>query len=58
MTNDDLLIQKKEEQQRPFLELPVPEPTRRKIEEPKREPKRVIIIDTLDDDCEDFTIDL
>ena len=58
MSYEDLPIIKREEPQRPFLELPLPETTQPELDEPKPEPKRVIIIDTLDDAVDDFTIDL
>ena len=47
----------KQEEQRPFLELPLPPPPEPKIKE-EAEPKRVIIIDTQNDDSNNFTIDL
>jgi len=55
-------IRRREEQQRrddrPFLELPLPQPELNRPREEETEAKRVIIIDTMDDDAEDFVIDL
>lgn len=49
--------EKKEQQtERPFLELPLPEPVFQPDVEEQPEPKRVIIIDTIDEELDDFTI--
>lgn len=46
-------------EERPFLELPIPHPISNKPVEEKTEPKRVIIIDTVDTDPEDeFVLDI
>ena len=46
-------------EERPFLELPIPQPISNKPVEEKTEPKRVIIIDTVDTDPEDeFVLDI
>lgn len=45
-----------ENNQRPFLELPLPERRKVEPEEVKPESKRVIIIDTLDTECEEDSI--
>ena len=55
-------IRRREEENRrddrPFLELPLPQPEHSKPQEEEKEAKRVIIIDTMDDELDDFTIDL
>jgi len=45
--------QRNNPEQRPFLELPLPQPIPKDPEEDKTEAKRVIIIDTVDRDPED-----
>jgi len=47
-------------EERPFLELPLPQPPSDYENKPEEEveSRRVIIIDTMDDDLDDFTIDL
>ena len=52
--------QERNEDRRPFLELPLPLPIHNETQEEKTEAKRVIIIDTVDEDPEDTltTIDL
>lgn len=46
-------------EERPFLELPLPQPNIPKHQEDETESKRVIIIDTMDDPVEDkYVIDL
>jgi len=55
-------IRRREEESRrdnrPFLELPLPTPEHSKPQKEETEAKRVIIIDTMDDELDDFTIDL
>ena len=52
--------QEKRQEERPFLELPLPYDNIPVPQEEKTESKRVIIIDTIDSDPDDniFTIDL
>mgnify|MGYP003123990327 CR=1 FL=1 len=47
---------REQETERPYLELPLPEPVFQPDVEEKPEPKRVIIIDTIDEELDDFTI--
>lgn len=42
---DKMLEDLKRESERPFLQLPLPEPLPKRKQEKKREPKRVVIID-------------
>lgn len=60
---DELIIEEirrrqNEEVERPQIQLPLPEPPQRKEKVKESEPKRVITIDTLDDDCDSFTFDI
>lgn len=52
-------IKKERENQRPYLELPVPERVSNNEVSKPPEPKRVVIIDTLDTECDDeYTFDI